>query len=105
VSGTGEAGESAAHPLDFAFLITLTGLTPETTSALLPLARSLNSGISTLRSAVFMSSAFDNGTGSGSALDPTILRVAAAATIVATLVSATSIFMHLKNYRKPILQR
>ncbi len=52
-----------------------------------------------------MSSAFNNGTGSGSALDPTILRVAAAATIVATLVSATSIFMHLKNYRKPILQR
>lgn len=52
-----------------------------------------------------MSSAFHNGTGSGSALDPAILRVAVVATLVATLVSATSIFMHLKNYRKPRLQR
>ena len=55
--------------------------------------------------AIFMSSAFNNGTGSGSALDPAILRVAVVATFVATLVSSTSIFMHLKNYRKPMLQR
>lgn len=52
-----------------------------------------------------MSSALHNGTGSGSALDPAILRVAVVATLVATLVSAASIFMHLKNYRKPKLQR
>jgi hypothetical protein len=47
----------------------------------------------------------NNGTGSGSALDPAILRVAAVATVTATIVSAGSIFMHLKNYRKPMLQR
>lgn len=54
---------------------------------------------------IFMSSTFNDGTGSGSALDPSILRVAVVATIVATVVSSTSIFMHLKNYRKPMLQR
>jgi hypothetical protein len=58
-----------------------------------------------VRKSHFMSSASHNGTGSGSALDPAILRVAVVATLVATLVSATSIFMHLKNYRKPKLQR
>jgi hypothetical protein len=52
-----------------------------------------------------MYSAFNNGTGSGSALDPAILCVAVVATIVATVVSATSISLHLKNYRKPMLQR
>ncbi|KAH9956149.1 organic solute transporter Ostalpha-domain-containing protein [Russula dissimulans] len=52
-----------------------------------------------------MSPAFDNGRGSGSALDPAILSIAVVATIIATLVSATSITMHLKNYRKPMLQR
>jgi hypothetical protein len=52
-----------------------------------------------------MSSTFNNGMGSGSALDPALLRVVVVATIVATLVTATSIFMHLKNYRKPLLQR
>jgi hypothetical protein len=46
-----------------------------------------------------------NGRGSGSALHPAILLVAATSTAVATVVSATSIFMHLKNYRKPTLQR
>lgn len=46
-----------------------------------------------------------NGRGSGSALHPAILWVAATSTAVATVVSATSIFMHLKNYRKPTLQR
>ena len=67
---------------------------------------SLHRGISLFSgSSVFMSSPFNNGTGSGSALDPAILRVAAASTTVATLVSAISIFMHLKNYRKPLLQR
>jgi len=46
-----------------------------------------------------------NGRGSGSALHPAILWVAGVSTAVATIVSATSIFMHLKNYRKPMLQR
>ncbi|KAI9456749.1 organic solute transporter Ostalpha-domain-containing protein [Russula earlei] len=52
-----------------------------------------------------MSSVVDNRRGSGSALDPAILRITVVATIVATLVSAASISMHLKNYRKPMLQR
>ncbi|KAI9438487.1 DUF300 domain-containing protein [Lactarius indigo] len=53
-----------------------------------------------------MDSAFEsNGRGSGSALHPAILWVAATSTAVATLVSAISISMHLKNYRKPMLQR
>ena len=47
----------------------------------------------------------DSGRGSGSALNPAILVVAGFATIVATFVSAMSIFLHLKNYRKPLLQR
>lgn len=55
--------------------------------------------------AIFMSSVLNNGMGSGSALDPVILRVAVVATIFATLVSATTILMHLKNYRRPMLQR
>ncbi|KAH9161508.1 hypothetical protein EDB89DRAFT_2030305 [Lactarius sanguifluus] len=53
-----------------------------------------------------MDSAFEsNGRGSGSALHPAILWVAAVSTAVATLVSGISISMHLKNYRKPMLQR
>ncbi|THH09689.1 hypothetical protein EW146_g8614 [Bondarzewia mesenterica] len=47
----------------------------------------------------------DVGRGSGSALSPTLLIVSGLATLIATLVSAMSIFLHLKNYRKPILQR
>ncbi|KAA1477820.1 DUF300-domain-containing protein [Dentipellis sp. KUC8613] len=43
--------------------------------------------------------------GAGSALHPAILIVAGIATLVATLVSAMSIYLHLKNYRKPMLQR
>jgi hypothetical protein len=45
------------------------------------------------------------GSGSGSALHPAVLSVAVFATAVSTFVSATSIFMHLKNYRRPMLQR
>ncbi|KAI8973110.1 organic solute transporter Ostalpha-domain-containing protein [Trametes punicea] len=45
------------------------------------------------------------GHGSGSALPFPILLVAGICTVVATLVSAMSITMHLKNYRKPHLQR
>lgn len=45
------------------------------------------------------------GTGSGSSLDPVILLCAGVATLVATAVTATSIWLHLKNYRKPVLQR
>ncbi|KAI0266441.1 organic solute transporter Ostalpha-domain-containing protein [Gloeopeniophorella convolvens] len=47
----------------------------------------------------------ENGSGSGSALSPALLWVAGFATVVATLVSAMSILMHLRNYRKPMLQR
>ncbi|KAI0055706.1 DUF300-domain-containing protein [Artomyces pyxidatus] len=45
------------------------------------------------------------GRGSGSALNPAILIVAGTATVVATFISAMSIYLHLKNYRKPMLQR
>ena len=45
------------------------------------------------------------GHGSGSALPFPILLVAGLCTVVATFVSAMSILMHLKNYRKPHLQR
>ncbi|KAI0699764.1 organic solute transporter subunit alpha/Transmembrane protein [Cerioporus squamosus] len=45
------------------------------------------------------------GHGSGSALPFPILLVAGLCTTIATLVSAVSIIMHLKNYRKPHLQR
>lgn len=45
------------------------------------------------------------GHGSGSALPLPILLVAGVCTAVATIVSAVSITMHLKNYRKPHLQR
>jgi hypothetical protein len=56
------------------------------------------------RSAMYL--AYDNiGSGSGSALHPAVLSVAVFATAVSTFVSATSIFMHLKNYRRPMLQR
>jgi hypothetical protein len=46
-----------------------------------------------------------HGPGSGSALGPAILISAGLATLVATGVSAVSIFLHIKNYRKPVLQR
>ncbi|KAI0309821.1 organic solute transporter Ostalpha-domain-containing protein [Amylostereum chailletii] len=45
------------------------------------------------------------GSGSGSALNPALLIVAGCATFVATIVSAMSIYLHIKNYRKPGLQR
>ena len=45
------------------------------------------------------------GSGSGSSLPLPILLTAGLCTIVATFVSAMSILMHLKNYRKPHLQR
>ncbi|RPD56533.1 DUF300-domain-containing protein [Lentinus tigrinus ALCF2SS1-6] len=45
------------------------------------------------------------GHGSGSALPFPILLVSGLCTVVATFVSAMSILMHLKNYRKPHLQR
>ncbi|PCH37147.1 DUF300-domain-containing protein [Wolfiporia cocos MD-104 SS10] len=45
------------------------------------------------------------GSGSGSALPFPVLLLAGLSTIAATFVSATSIFLHLKNYRKPVLQR
>ncbi|KAI0037118.1 organic solute transporter Ostalpha-domain-containing protein [Vararia minispora EC-137] len=43
--------------------------------------------------------------GSGSSLNPVILALAGSATVVATLLSALSVYLHLKNYRKPFLQR
>jgi len=45
------------------------------------------------------------GSGSGSSLPWPLLLASGLATLVATVVSATSIYLHLKNYRKPILQR
>lgn len=45
------------------------------------------------------------GDGAGTALNPTLLACAGIATAVATLVSFCSIYFHLKNYRKPLLQR
>ena len=45
------------------------------------------------------------GGGSGSSLPYTVLVLAAICTAIATVVSSISIYMHLKNYRKPVLQR
>ncbi|KZV62240.1 DUF300-domain-containing protein [Peniophora sp. CONT] len=45
------------------------------------------------------------GGGSGNHLGPVLLILAGSATAIATIVSAWSIFLHLKNYRKPQLQR
>ena len=47
----------------------------------------------------------DHGPGAGSALNPILLTFAGLSTLVATVASAMSIFLHLKNYRKPHLQR
>lgn len=47
----------------------------------------------------------DHGPGAGSALNPILLAFAGVSTFVATVVSAMSIYLHLKNYRKPYLQR
>ncbi|KAH9918065.1 organic solute transporter Ostalpha-domain-containing protein [Fomitopsis serialis] len=47
----------------------------------------------------------DLGSGSGSSLPFPVLLLSGLATVAATAVSATSICLHLKNYRKPILQR
>ena len=47
----------------------------------------------------------DHGPGAGSALNPILLTFAGISTLVATVVSAMSIYLHLKNYRKPHLQR
>lgn len=43
--------------------------------------------------------------GSGNRLPIAVLSVAGVSTFVAVLVSATSIYLQLKNYRKPALQR
>ncbi|KAG8896445.1 hypothetical protein FRC01_011813, partial [Tulasnella sp. 417] len=43
--------------------------------------------------------------GSGHSLSPVILLTAGIATVVACVVTATSIWLQLKNYRKPVLQR
>ena len=45
------------------------------------------------------------GSGSGSSLPLPLLITAGLCTLVATAVSAMSIVIHLKNYRKPHLQR
>ena len=47
----------------------------------------------------------NHGPGAGSALNPILLAFAGLSTLIATVVSATSIYLHLKNYRKPQLQR
>ena len=43
--------------------------------------------------------------GSGNSLNASILLSAGICTIVATVVAFGSIYLQLKNYRKPILQR
>ncbi|KDQ10634.1 hypothetical protein BOTBODRAFT_486843 [Botryobasidium botryosum FD-172 SS1] len=45
------------------------------------------------------------GSGSGSSLNDTVLSCAALFTIIATVVSGLGIYLQLKNYRKPRLQR
>ena len=45
------------------------------------------------------------GSGSGSSLPLPVLVVSGICTVFAVLVSGMSIFLHLKNYRKPLLQR
>ena len=45
------------------------------------------------------------GSGTGSRLPTAVLVVAGVCTIVAVLVSMMSIHLHLRNYRKPALQR
>lgn len=49
--------------------------------------------------------AFEFGSGAGSRLPTVVLVLSGLSTIVAVLVSAMSIYLQLKNYRKPILQR
>ncbi|KIP03644.1 hypothetical protein PHLGIDRAFT_110592, partial [Phlebiopsis gigantea 11061_1 CR5-6] len=45
------------------------------------------------------------GRGSGSSLPLPVLLLSGISTVIATCVSATSIYLHLRNYRKPRLQR
>lgn len=45
------------------------------------------------------------GSGSGSSLPLPVLLLSGISTLVATVVSVTSIFLHIRNYRKPRLQR
>lgn len=52
-----------------------------------------------------MASTYDVGSGSGSRLPIAVLIIAGVSTFVAMSVSALSIILQLKNYRKPILQR
>lgn len=47
----------------------------------------------------------DSDRGSGNSLSPVILLTAGIATVIACVVTATSIWLQLKNYRKPVLQR
>lgn len=47
----------------------------------------------------------DHGSGSGSALHPAILITAGIAAFAATVLATFSIWLQLKNYRRPILQR
>ncbi|KAG6871597.1 hypothetical protein C0995_002786, partial [Termitomyces sp. Mi166 len=45
------------------------------------------------------------GSGAGSRLPTPVLVLSGVSTLVAVVVSATSIYLHLKNYRQPMLQR
>lgn len=45
------------------------------------------------------------GSGAGSSLPLVVLVLSGVSTLVAVLVSAMSIYLQLKNYRKPVLQR
>ncbi|KAF8876937.1 organic solute transporter Ostalpha-domain-containing protein [Infundibulicybe gibba] len=47
----------------------------------------------------------EHGSGAGSRLPTIVLSLAGVSTLVAVLVSVMSVYLHLKNYRKPLLQR
>ncbi|KAF5372342.1 hypothetical protein D9615_009300 [Tricholomella constricta] len=47
----------------------------------------------------------ENGSGAGSRLPTAVLVLSGVSTFIAVVVSVMSIYLHLKNYRKPILQR
>jgi hypothetical protein len=66
---------------------------------------SAHSGVSKDTKITVMSLEEGSGSGSGSSLPLAVLLVAGISTFIAVIVSAMSIYLHLKNYLKPSLQR
>lgn len=52
-----------------------------------------------------MLSVYELGSGAGSSLPTPVLVLAGVSSLIAVLVSAMSVYLQLKNYRKPSLQR